>query len=218
MRRGTLGDGRSLLVFPGSDGAPLPEKALRRLLQNQQIAAVPHGFRSTFRDWAAEETNHPREVIEAALAHMVQESGRGGRTRDRTCSSAGGGSWTTGPRRSASTQCPAAATAGRTRRHDSRWRAVASINAEPCRPTGSDRVHEPTVNLWRESCYTRCAARPSPAGRNARSRTPSSEMSPRPAATVMGIASSRQVVHNTTLPGSVPHPLPSTYPSSSTGT
>ena len=68
----TLGDGRSLLVFPGSDGAPLPEKALRRLLQNQQIAAVPHGFRSTFRDWAAEETNHPREVIEAALAHMVQ--------------------------------------------------------------------------------------------------------------------------------------------------
>ena len=34
--------------------------------------AVPHGFRSTFRDWAAEETNHPREVIEAALAHVVQ--------------------------------------------------------------------------------------------------------------------------------------------------
>ena len=30
------------------------------------------GFRSTFRDWAAEETNHPREVVEAALAHTVQ--------------------------------------------------------------------------------------------------------------------------------------------------
>ncbi len=30
------------------------------------------GFRSTFRDWAAEETNHPREVVEAALAHVVQ--------------------------------------------------------------------------------------------------------------------------------------------------
>ena len=29
------------------------------------------GFRSSFRDWAAEETNHPREVIEAALAHAV---------------------------------------------------------------------------------------------------------------------------------------------------
>ena len=31
-----------------------------------------HGFRSSFRDWAAEETDHPREVIEAALAHVVR--------------------------------------------------------------------------------------------------------------------------------------------------
>jgi integrase len=30
-----------------------------------------HGFRSTFRDWAAECTNFPREVVEAALAHVV---------------------------------------------------------------------------------------------------------------------------------------------------
>lgn len=30
-----------------------------------------HGFRSTFRDWAAERTNYPREVAEAALAHAV---------------------------------------------------------------------------------------------------------------------------------------------------
>ena len=37
-------------------------------LQDRNIAAVPHGFRSTFRDWAAEETNHPREVVEAAYA------------------------------------------------------------------------------------------------------------------------------------------------------
>ena len=35
-------------------------------------AAVPHGFRSSFRDWTAAETDHPREVIEAALAHVVQ--------------------------------------------------------------------------------------------------------------------------------------------------
>ena len=33
---------------------------------------MPHGFRSSFRDWAAEETDHPREVIEAALAHTVR--------------------------------------------------------------------------------------------------------------------------------------------------
>ena len=36
------------------------------------VLTVPHGFRSSFRDWAAEETDHPREVIEAALAHVVQ--------------------------------------------------------------------------------------------------------------------------------------------------
>jgi integrase len=32
---------------------------------------VPHGFRSTFRDWAAERTNYPREVAEMALAHAI---------------------------------------------------------------------------------------------------------------------------------------------------
>ncbi len=33
---------------------------------------MPHGFRSSFRDWAAQETDHPREVVEAALAHKVR--------------------------------------------------------------------------------------------------------------------------------------------------
>ena len=42
------------------------------LLRALKIAAVPHGFRSSFRDWAAEETDHPREVAEAALAHKVR--------------------------------------------------------------------------------------------------------------------------------------------------
>ena len=39
--------------------------------QYHRIAAVAHGFRSSFRDWAAEETDHPGEVIKAALAHVV---------------------------------------------------------------------------------------------------------------------------------------------------
>src|SRR6185295_13437165 len=34
---------------------------------------TPHGFRSTFRDWAAEQTNFPREVAEMALAHAVED-------------------------------------------------------------------------------------------------------------------------------------------------
>ena len=45
---------------------------LPTMLQYHEIAAVPHGFRSSFRDWAAEQTDHPREVIEAALAHVIQ--------------------------------------------------------------------------------------------------------------------------------------------------
>ena len=35
------------------------------------VSAVPHGFRSTFRDWAAECTDYPREVAEMALAHTI---------------------------------------------------------------------------------------------------------------------------------------------------
>ena len=66
-----LGDGTPI-VFTIGDGQTIVEKHLRQLLTRLEIAAVPHGFRSSFRDWAAEETNHPREVIEAALAHMVR--------------------------------------------------------------------------------------------------------------------------------------------------
>ena len=67
----TLGDAAPL-VFPAPGGGPLDVQRLRRLLKRCGIDCVPHGFRSSFRDWAAEETDHPREVIEAALAHMVQ--------------------------------------------------------------------------------------------------------------------------------------------------
>ena len=45
-----------------------------KLIKELGIAAVPHGFRSSFRDWAAERTNTPREVVEASLAHTVQNS------------------------------------------------------------------------------------------------------------------------------------------------
>ena len=72
-----LGEARKLgrgspFVFTLGDGKPLFEKQLRRLLRKLDVAAVPHGFRSSFRDWAAEETDHPREVVEAALAHVVK--------------------------------------------------------------------------------------------------------------------------------------------------
>ena len=66
-----LGDGNSL-VFPMPSGRPISASTLLKTLNDLRIAAVPHGFRSSFRDWAAEKTDHPREVIEAALAHVVQ--------------------------------------------------------------------------------------------------------------------------------------------------
>ena len=65
-------EGGSPLVFPRVGGKPIGSTAMSELLRALGIAAVPHGFRSSFRDWVAEETNHPREVAEAALAHKVR--------------------------------------------------------------------------------------------------------------------------------------------------
>ena len=67
-----LEEGAGRLVFTHGGGRPLHDGMLRRLLRDLGVAAVPHGFRSTFRDWAGEKTDHPREVIEAALAHVVR--------------------------------------------------------------------------------------------------------------------------------------------------
>ncbi len=65
-------DDANPLVFPMRSGRPMSASTLLKMLNDLRIAAVPHGFRSSFRDWAAEKTDHPREVIEAALAHVVQ--------------------------------------------------------------------------------------------------------------------------------------------------
>ena len=64
-----LADGSGLL-FPAPTGRPLSDNTLSKLLRELGIDAVPHGFRSSFRDWAAECSNAPREVCELALAHV----------------------------------------------------------------------------------------------------------------------------------------------------
>ena len=64
-----LADG-SGLVFPSARGRPLSEVAMPTMVRNLGIAAVPHGFRSSFRDRAAECSDAPREVCELALAHV----------------------------------------------------------------------------------------------------------------------------------------------------
>ena len=62
--------GRSGLVFPSATGRPQSRAAISKMVQQLGIGAVPHGFRSSFRDWAAECTDAPREVCELALAHV----------------------------------------------------------------------------------------------------------------------------------------------------
>lgn len=55
-------------------GGPLSEVAISEMLRDLKIGAVPHGFRSSFRDWAAECSDAPREVCELALAHVNTNS------------------------------------------------------------------------------------------------------------------------------------------------
>jgi integrase len=52
-------------------GAPLSDMTLTAVLRRMGVDAVPHGFRSTFRDWCAETTDYSNEVAEMALAHAV---------------------------------------------------------------------------------------------------------------------------------------------------
>jgi integrase len=58
----------------GRAGKPLSNMAMLELMRGMKPGPgyVPHGFRSTFRDWAAECTSHPSEVVEMALAHAIE--------------------------------------------------------------------------------------------------------------------------------------------------
>lgn len=60
------------VVFPGVKGQVLSDMTLSAVMRRMKVDAVPHGFRSTFRDWAAERTNFPRDLAEMALAHVIE--------------------------------------------------------------------------------------------------------------------------------------------------
>jgi integrase len=62
-------------VFAGgrNRNAPLSNMAMLELMRGMRPGFVPHGFRSTFRDWAGDRTNYQRETIETALAHAVED-------------------------------------------------------------------------------------------------------------------------------------------------
>ena len=59
------------LVFPSATGRPMSDATLSKLIRELGINAVPHGFRSSFRDWCGD-TGQPRELAEAALAHTIR--------------------------------------------------------------------------------------------------------------------------------------------------
>lgn len=61
----------SALVFAAPRGGQLSDMSLTAVTRRMGVAAVPHGFRSTFRDWAAERTAFPAEMAELALAHTI---------------------------------------------------------------------------------------------------------------------------------------------------
>ena len=68
------------VIFPGPRGKPLSDMALSSLMRGMRdrgeisVEAVPHGFRSTFRDWAAEQTTYPDEIRKAASGHSVGDA------------------------------------------------------------------------------------------------------------------------------------------------
>lgn len=59
-------------VFPSPRGKVLSDMALLAVMRRMEVDAVPHGFRSTFRDWVGERTDYPRELAEQALAHTLE--------------------------------------------------------------------------------------------------------------------------------------------------
>ena len=58
------------LVFPSERGKAMSDSTVSKLLRENGIATTPHGLRSSFRDWAAERSNVPREIAEFALGHV----------------------------------------------------------------------------------------------------------------------------------------------------
>ena len=66
--------GNSGLIFPSPTGRQLPDSNLSKMLRRSGIGSTAHGMRSSFRQWAAERTNTPREVCELALAHVNSDT------------------------------------------------------------------------------------------------------------------------------------------------
>ncbi len=68
-------DDADTLIFANRDGNPLSDMTISKVMRDAKLPFVPHGFRSSFRDWAAEKMPQiPDPVAEAALAHVVPDA------------------------------------------------------------------------------------------------------------------------------------------------
>jgi integrase len=66
--------GQGELIFPGAKGIkPISNMSMDKVLRLEKLDVTVHGFRSTFRDWAAERTAFAHELSEVALAHIVKD-------------------------------------------------------------------------------------------------------------------------------------------------
>jgi integrase len=72
----------SAFVFAAPRGGKLSDVALLAVVRRMRVDAVPHGFRSTFKDWARSTTAYPDEVSELALAHVNSDATRAAYARD----------------------------------------------------------------------------------------------------------------------------------------
>lgn len=69
-------------VFPSARGGPLSDMTLSAVCRRMNVPAVPHGFRSSFKDWARSSTSYADEVSELALAHVNDDKTRAAYARD----------------------------------------------------------------------------------------------------------------------------------------
>jgi integrase len=72
----------SELVFTAPRGGVLSDMSLSAVTKRMKVDAVPHGFRSSFKDWARSNTAYPDEVSELALAHVNSDATRAAYARD----------------------------------------------------------------------------------------------------------------------------------------
>lgn len=77
-----MSESESSYLFPAARGGALSDMSLSQITRRMEVDATPHGFRSSFKDWARNETTFADEVSELALAHVNSDATRAAYARD----------------------------------------------------------------------------------------------------------------------------------------